>query len=91
MGVVYLGWVGRPFAVEKAMVGTRVTGIDENLVRPRMRTGAIHRDVDAKEFEYMVASGDIEVYTRFVGHGSRHGEVKLQLQLDPGNHQKRSQ
>ncbi len=33
IGVVGLGYVGLPFAVEKAKVGFRVVGIDQNPIR----------------------------------------------------------
>lgn len=67
IGVVGLGYVGLPFAVEKAKVGFRVIGIDQN---PK-RAAAINRgenyiqDVKDDELKALVQQGLITATTSF--------------------------
>jgi len=67
IGVVGMGYVGLPFAVEKARVGFRVIGIDQN---PR-RVAALSRgesyisDVDSKELKRWVDEGKIQATVNF--------------------------
>lgn len=67
VGVVGLGYVGLPFAVEKAKVGFRVLGID----RSAERAGKVNRgenyigDVDDAELADLVSRGLISAETGF--------------------------
>ena len=67
IGVVGLGYVGLPFAVEKAKVGYRVLGIEQN----PDRAGSVNRgenyisDVDAAELAELVREGLIVADTEF--------------------------
>lgn len=67
VGVVGLGYVGLPFAVEKAKVGFSVTGID----RSERRVGMVNSgenyigDVDDIELRDLVAQGLINAVTSF--------------------------
>lgn len=67
VGVVGLGYVGLPFAVEKAKVGFKVIGLDRN----PQRVGAVNRgenyigDVADNELRDLVASGLIVAETDF--------------------------
>ncbi|GIW33100.1 nucleotide sugar dehydrogenase [Meiothermus sp.] len=67
VGVVGLGYVGLPFAVEKAKVGYRVIGID----RSKQRVDKINRgenyigDVKDEELSDLVAQGLIQATTSF--------------------------
>lgn len=67
VGVVGLGYVGLPFAVEKAKVGFKVTGIDRN----EDRVGKINQgenyidDVKDEELARFVESGNLKAVTDF--------------------------
>ncbi len=67
VGVVGLGYVGLPFAVEKAKVGYRVLGVEQN----PDRAGQVNRgenyisDVDAAELAELVGEGRITADTGF--------------------------
>jgi len=67
IGVVGLGYVGLPFAVEKAKVGFKVIGIEQN---PR-RAERVNRaenyisDVSDDELRQVVASGHLQAETDF--------------------------
>jgi nucleotide sugar dehydrogenase len=67
VGVVGLGYVGLPFAVEKAKVGYRVIGIDQNAAR----TEKINRgenyilDVNDDELKAAVSNGNLSAETDF--------------------------
>jgi UDP-N-acetyl-D-glucosamine dehydrogenase len=67
VGVVGLGYVGLPFAVEKAKVGYRVLGIDRNADRvEKVARGENYiGDVDDAELREIVKDGSIEVFTDF--------------------------
>jgi len=71
VGVVGLGYVGLPFAVEKAKVGIKVVGFDRN---PE-RVAAINRgenyikDVDSDELKSLVSGGLITATDSFDGCG----------------------
>ncbi len=67
VGVVGLGYVGLPFAVEKAKVGFRVLGIDENPERTeRINRGENYiGDVKDEELRALVTSGKIVALTGF--------------------------
>lgn len=67
VGVVGLGYVGLPFVVEKAKVGFKVIGIEQN----PLRTDQINRgenyipDVDDQELKELVEQGLIKAVTNF--------------------------
>jgi UDP-N-acetyl-D-glucosamine dehydrogenase len=67
VGIVGMGYVGLPFAVEKAKVGFKVLGIDQN----RERAARINRgenyipDVKDEEMRDAVASGKLQAVTDF--------------------------
>ena len=67
VGVVGLGYVGLPFAVEKAKMGIQVVGID----RSETRVASVNRgenyigDVDSVELENLVRQGLIRAVTSF--------------------------
>lgn len=67
VAVVGLGYVGLPLAVEKAKVGFKVLGIDQN----QLRTDMVNRgenyigDVKDEELKKLVSSGGIKAYTGF--------------------------
>jgi UDP-N-acetyl-D-glucosamine dehydrogenase len=67
IGVVGLGYVGLPFAVEKAKVGFQVTGIDRSPDRVAMvnRGENYIGDVDPAEFKGLVDKGLIMACTDF--------------------------
>jgi len=67
IGVVGLGYVGLPFAVEKAKVGYRVVGIEENPVRAqKVNQGENYiSDVKDEELRALVQSGRIVAVTDF--------------------------
>lgn len=67
VGVVGLGYVGLPFAVEKAKVGYRVVGIEQNLRRAeKIHRGENYiRDVRDEELRQLVAEGRLEAETDF--------------------------
>lgn len=62
VGVIGLGYVGLPFAVEKANVGFKVVGIDENPERVEMagRGQSYIGDVPGEVLEAAVKSGRLE-------------------------------
>lgn len=67
VGVVGLGYVGLPFAVEKAKVGFKVLGIDRNLHRvEQIRLGESYiPDVKDEELQNLVDSGLLQTVTDF--------------------------
>ncbi|CAM3262775.1 nucleotide sugar dehydrogenase [Rhodothermus bifroesti] len=67
VGVVGLGYVGLPFAVEKAKVGYRVLGIEQNPRRAeKINRGENYiRDVRDEELRQLVAAGLIAAETDF--------------------------
>lgn len=67
VGVVGLGYVGLPFAVEKAKVGYRVIGIEENPLRAeKINRGENYiSDVKGEELKALVESGKISAVTHF--------------------------
>ena len=67
VGVVGLGYVGLPFAVEKAKVGYRVIGIEQNPRRAeKISRGENYiRDVRDEELRHLVAEGRIVAETDF--------------------------
>ncbi len=67
LAVVGLGYVGLPFAVEKAKVGYKVTGIDQNSVRVnKINDGTNYiSDVKDEELAEMAACGRLKATTDF--------------------------
>jgi len=67
VGVVGLGYVGLPFAVEKAKMGYRVFGIDLSVERVDMvnRGENFISDVDDSELKELVDKGLITAYSNF--------------------------
>ncbi|MES1227489.1 MAG: UDP-N-acetyl-D-glucosamine dehydrogenase, partial [Armatimonadota bacterium] len=67
VGVVGLGYVGLPFAVEKAKMGYKVIGIDQNPKRAAMvnRGENYIGDVKDEELKDLVARGLIEAVSDF--------------------------
>jgi UDP-N-acetyl-D-glucosamine dehydrogenase len=67
VGVVGLGYVGLPFAVEKAKVGFRVIGIEQNPKRAsRVNAGDNYiEDVSDSELRELVARGRLNAVTDF--------------------------
>jgi nucleotide sugar dehydrogenase len=67
VGVVGLGYVGLPFAVEKVKVGFRVIGIEENPVRAAMvnRGESYIDDVATSELQRLVTDGALTAHTDF--------------------------
>ncbi len=67
VGVVGLGYVGLPFAVEKAKVGFKVIGIDQNPKRAdKINRGENYiSDVSDEELRHLAQSGGIEAVTDF--------------------------
>lgn len=67
VGVVGLGYVGLPFAVEKAKVGYRVIGIEQNPLRAeKINRGENYiSDVKDEELKALVESGKISAVTHF--------------------------
>ena len=67
VGVIGLGYVGLPFAVEKAKVGYRVIGVEENPLRTQQINAGQNYilDVDDAELRQMVAHGYIEAMIGF--------------------------
>ncbi len=61
VGVIGLGYVGLPFAVEKAKVGFRVIGVEQNPVRAaKVNRGENYiSDVRDEELQELVAKGVI--------------------------------
>lgn len=67
IGVVGLGYVGLPFAVEKAKVGFDVTGIEQNPRRARMINAGENyiSDVKDEELHALVAEGRLHAVEHF--------------------------
>ena len=67
VGVIGLGYVGLPFAVEKAKVGFKVIGIDQNPARSGMiaRGENFIKDVDDAELKALVDAGLISAASSF--------------------------
>lgn len=67
VGVVGLGYVGLPFAVEKAKVGFKVVGIEQNPVRAERvnRADNYISDVKDEELKSVVESGHLRAVTGF--------------------------
>lgn len=67
VGVVGLGYVGLPFAVEKAKVGFRVDGIDQNAKRVQMINDGRNyiSDVKDEELAEIVQAGNLRAHTTF--------------------------
>lgn len=75
VGVIGLGYVGLPFAVEKLKAGFRVIGIDQNPDRAaKVRAGQSYiDDVASEELAPFAEAGQIEVDTDF----ARVGEIDV--------------
>ncbi|HTX04085.1 MAG TPA: NAD(P)-binding domain-containing protein, partial [Candidatus Acidoferrales bacterium] len=71
VGVVGVGYVGLPLAVEKAKVGFNVTGYDRNPIRvDQLRQGLNYiRDVNDRELAEAVESGKLSASTDFSSLG----------------------
>ncbi len=67
VSVVGLGYVGLPFAVEKAKVGFSVIGIEQNPVRVKKVNQADNyiSDVKDEELKQVVESGKLKAFTGF--------------------------
>lgn len=67
VGVVGLGYVGLPFAVEKAKVGFQVIGIEQNPVRAKKVNQAENyiSDVQDNELKQVVQSGKLQAVETF--------------------------
>ena len=67
IGVVGLGYVGLPFAVEKAKVGFHVIGIEQNPIRAKRVNQADNyiSDVKNEELKKIVTSGNLEACEGF--------------------------
>ena len=67
IGVVGLGYVGLPFAVEKAKVGFHVIGIEQNPVKAQKINDGLNYILDVKdeELRLMVQQGFLEAVTDF--------------------------
>jgi UDP-N-acetyl-D-glucosamine dehydrogenase len=67
LSVVGLGYVGLPFAVEKAKVGFSVVGIEQNPIRAEKVNLAYNyiSDVKDEELKQVVASGKLKAVTNF--------------------------
>jgi len=67
VGVVGLGYVGLPFAIEKAKVGFRVIGIEQNLSRSeKINRGENYLlDVNEHELQILVKKGLLQATTDF--------------------------
>lgn len=67
VGVVGLGYVGLPFAVEKAKVGFQVLGIEQNPLRAeRVNTADNYiGDVKDEDLKQVVSSGKLQAVTSF--------------------------
>lgn len=67
VGIVGLGYVGLPFAVEKGKVGYRVIGIDQNPARADKINAGINYigDVKDEELRELVESGHLEAVRDF--------------------------
>ena len=67
VGIVGLGYVGLPFAVEKAKVGFKVLGIEQNLTRAEMvnRGENYIPDIKDEELRDLVQKGKLEAVTDY--------------------------
>lgn len=67
VGVIGLGYVGLPFAVEKGKVGFTVIGIEQNPVRAEKINRGVNYipDVSDEELSNLVATGHLEAVTNF--------------------------
>lgn len=67
IGVIGLGYVGLPFAVEKGKVGFRVSGVDQSHTRvEKVNRGESYiGDVDGSELQALVRSGHIRAFDDF--------------------------
>lgn len=67
LGVIGLGYVGLPFAVEKAKVGFKVIGIEQNPARANLVNNGNNYidDVDDEELRHIVVRGDLKAVTNF--------------------------
>ncbi len=67
VGVVGLGYVGLPFALEKAKVGFRVLGVEQNPARAaQVEQGHSYiADVKSEELSQVVTSGKLRATTDF--------------------------
>lgn len=67
VGVVGLGYVGLPFAVEKAKVGFQVLGIEQNPTRCQQVNDAENyiNDVDAQELQTVISQGKLRAVIGF--------------------------
>lgn len=67
VGVVGLGYVGLPFAVEKAKVGFKVKGIEQNPIRAERinRADNYIKDVHDDELKQVVYSGHLQAFSDF--------------------------
>lgn len=67
VGVVGLGYVGLPFAVEKAKVGFQVLGIEQNPMRTqRVNTADNYiTDVQDEDLKQVVSSGKLQAMSHF--------------------------
>lgn len=67
VGVIGLGYVGLPFAVEKAKVGYRVLGIEQNPLRAERVNLADNyiADVKDEDLKQVVSSGNLEAVLSF--------------------------
>lgn len=67
VGVIGLGYVGLPFAVEKAKVGFKIIGVEQNPNRAAMinRGENYIGDVDDQELKELVEKGMIRAVTNF--------------------------
>jgi len=67
VGVIGLGYVGLPFAVEKAKIGFSVVGIEQNLRRTEQVNQAENyiTDVDDDDLKQVVISGKLRAVTGF--------------------------
>ncbi|MDE2482314.1 MAG: nucleotide sugar dehydrogenase [bacterium] len=72
VGVIGIGYVGLPLAVEKAKVGFHVTGYDRNPIRvDQIRQGLNYiRDVDDRELAACVEEGRLDASSDFSSLGS---------------------
>lgn len=66
IGVVGLGYVGLPFAVEKAKVGFQVIGVDRNSVRTRLvnQGESYIDDIQSTELKQLVDEGRLRASTQ---------------------------
>lgn len=67
IGVIGLGYVGLPFAVEKAKVGFQVIGIEQNPLRAEKVNSADNyiSDVKDDDLKQVVSSGKLKAFTEF--------------------------